>query len=189
MKRIWAILCACLLVFTGCQQAAPPSQIEESVDAIYEEPAGFVIEDDAPPLAAAPRVNNPTRMELEIFDLCNEIREENGLPKFTWSNELYAAACIRSNELNSLFSHSRPGGKDWLSVYKEVGIAYSLAAENVAIGHSDAQMVVDDWMASSGHRANILGKNTHFAVSATKCPESSAYNRGYAFAQLFVVPR
>ena len=188
MKRILAVLCVLMLVISGCQSA--PSQINEPADAVYEEPEGFVIDDDDPPLASAPlQMSNPSRMELEIFDICNKIRADNGMTKFEWSDELYVAAVIRAGELNSLFSHSRPGGKDWLSVYKEVGISYSLAAENVAIGHSSAQMVVDSWMESSGHRANILGKNTHFAVAAEKCPDSSEFYRGYAFAQLFVVPK
>ena len=188
MKKILAILCVFVLVLAGCQQI--PTQIHEPAEAVFEEGDGIVIDDDYPPLAAEVQpVPAPSQMELEIFELCNKIRVENGLPEFVWSNELYVAANIRSKELNSLFSHSRPNGKDWLSVYNETGIAYSLAAENVAIGHNTAQMVVDSWMQSSGHKANILGKNTHFAVAADKCPESSPYKRGYAFAQLFVIPK
>jgi uncharacterized protein YkwD len=52
---------------------------------------------------------------------------------------------------------------------KNYGINYRAAAENIAQGQTTASQVVNAWMNSSGHRANILNKNfTHIGVGFVK---------------------
>ena len=57
----------------------------------------------------------------------------------------------RPTEAASKFSHTRPNGKDWYTVNSEL-----MWGENLAKGYDSAQSVVDAWMASPTHAANIL---------------------------------
>ena len=58
---------------------------------------------------------------------------------------------VRAQEAASKFSHTRPNGKDWYTVNSEL-----MWGENLAKGYDSAQSVVDAWMASPTHAANIL---------------------------------
>jgi uncharacterized protein YkwD len=66
---------------------------------------------------------------------------------------------IRGNELIDTFSHTRPDGSICFSVFDDVGVGYGAAGENIAMGQSSPQNVVNDWMNSEGHKANILNSN------------------------------
>ena len=58
---------------------------------------------------------------------------------------------VRAQEAASKFSHTRPNGRDWYTVNSEL-----MWGENLAKGYDSAQSVVDAWMASPTHAANIL---------------------------------
>ncbi len=73
------------------------------------------------------------------------------LAELTWSNGLESCAMVRAQEAASKFSHTRPNGKDWYTVNSEL-----MWGENLAKGYDSAQSVVDAWMASPTHAANIL---------------------------------
>ena len=94
--------------------------------------------------------------EAEVLRLVNEIREENGLPKFSTSASLNAAAARRAEELSVSFSHTRPDNSSCFTVLGEFGITYRAAGENVAAGQPSPQAVVNSWMNSPKHRENIL---------------------------------
>lgn len=57
------------------------------------------------------------------------------------------------------FSHTSPTYGDPFQMMRAFGISYRTAGENIAYGYSTPQAVVDGWMASSGHRANILNSS------------------------------
>ena len=57
---------------------------------------------------------------------------------------------------NNYFSHTSPVYGSPFDMMKQFGISYKTAAENIAMGYKTPQAVVDGWMNSSGHRANIL---------------------------------
>ena len=72
---------------------------------------------------------------------------------------LTAAANVRAQEINQLFSHTRPDGTSFSTVLKEYGISYRGSGENIAWGQKSAEQVMNGWMNSDGHRANILNEN------------------------------
>lgn len=74
--------------------------------------------------------------------------------ELVWDDHLYIAAQLRSIEISVFFSHTRPDGTDCFTVSDKVH------GENIAGGYNSAKSVVDGWMNSDGHRANIL--NEHF---------------------------
>ena len=57
---------------------------------------------------------------------------------------------------NKYFSHTSPVYGSPFDMMKNFGINYRTAAENIAKGQATPQAVVNAWMNSSGHRANIL---------------------------------
>ena len=95
----------------------------------------------------------------QVVALVNEQRAANGLSKLTVSDRLTRAAATRAKEVAVKFDHTRPDGSPFYSVLSEVGYSYRNAGENIAWGYTSPSAVMDGWMNSSGHRANILNAN------------------------------
>ena len=112
---------------------------------------------------------NCTVIEHEVFTKINKARTDAGLPTLEWSNELYRAAKIRSNELVTKQSHTRPDGSSCFTVSDE------LARENIAYGYSTSDAVYDAWINSSGHKENILAKDAKTVAIALYIEDSSKY--------------
>lgn len=101
----------------------------------------------------------------EVLRLVNIERKNAGLSALTADAGLNKAAKVRAKELPTLFSHTRPDGTSCFTVLDEQSVKYGAAAENIAAGYATPQAVVNGWMNSSGHRANILnGKYTKLGV-------------------------
>lgn len=92
----------------------------------------------------------------EVVRLVNAERAKAGLPALTMNREANAAAQVRAREIVSNFSHTRPSGASCFTALREAGVNYRGAGENIAYGQPSAQAVVQAWMHSPGHRANIL---------------------------------
>ena len=120
----------------------------------------------------------PQQLSAEVVTLVNQERAKQGLPALGTLSELTAAAEIRAPELPKLFEHKRPDGRDCFTALKEANVSsYYTAGENIAVGATTAEGVMDMWMNSAGHKANILHKNfTHIGV---------AYHNGY-WVQMFI---
>ena len=100
-----------------------------------------------------------------VIALCNNERRTRDLPLMEKGEELTAAAQARSGELPESFAHQRPNGESCFTMLDVYGVKYNWAAENIAYGQNTAQIVVEDWMNSDGHRANILNeKCRHIGV-------------------------
>lgn len=96
--------------------------------------------------------------EKEVVRLVNEIRVQNGLKELTYNWELSRVARYKSQDMkdNRYFSHTSPVYGSPFQMMKSFGITYRSAGENIAKGQKSPQAVVNAWMNSSGHRANIL---------------------------------
>ena len=96
--------------------------------------------------------------EQEVIRLVNEIRVQNGLKALTYNWELGRVARYKSQDMreNGYFSHTSPVYGSPFQMMKSFGISYRSAGENIAKGQKSPEAVVDAWMSSSGHRANIL---------------------------------
>lgn len=97
-------------------------------------------------------------LETEVIRLVNVERAKAGKPALTSNNELNRVARIKSNDFinNNYFSHNSPTYGSTFEMLRSFGINYTAAAENIASGQRSAAEVMNTWMASSGHRANIL---------------------------------
>ncbi len=99
-----------------------------------------------------------TAFESEVVRLVNEIRVQYGLKPLTENWELSRVARYKSQDMadNGYFSHTSPTYGSPFQMMKAFGLSYRAAGENIAYGQRSPQAVVDAWMNSSGHRANIL---------------------------------
>ena len=117
----------------------------------------------------------------QILQLVNIERAKVGLHALTLDEKLSGAAQVRAGEIRTSFSHTRPDGRSFSSVLTDRGIRYMSAGENIAWGQRSAQEVMDGWMNSEGHRANILNAGfTKLGVGHT----TDAAGRQY-WSQLF----
>src|SRR5690606_14658554 len=106
-------------------------------------------------------------IEQEVVRLVNVERANAGLPALKSDWELARVAEHKSQDMadKNYFSHTSPTYGSPFNMMKNYGINYKSAGENIAQGQKTAAQVVNAWMNSEGHRANILNKNyTHIGV-------------------------
>lgn len=93
------------------------------------------------------------------FDtMLNQARATAGLGSVTSSAKLDAIAQAHANDMvtRNYFSHTTPEGVSFSARLNAAGVRACAAAENIANGQSTAAGVMNSWMGSAGHRANIL---------------------------------
>lgn len=94
---------------------------------------------------------------LEILELVNEYRAENGIEPLELNNTLNALALIRAKEASIKWSHERPNGTRYYSVFTDYNITWaSYVGENLGCKFTKASEIMEAWIASDSHRANLL---------------------------------
>lgn len=93
---------------------------------------------------------------LRVVELVNEERAKAGLKPLTLQKNITMAAQVRAIESETLFSHTRPDGRNFATALTEAGVNYRGSGENIAWGQKTPEQVMNGWMNSAGHRANIL---------------------------------
>src|SRR5699024_5187842 len=105
-----------------------------------------------------------SQFEQEVVQLTNAERAKQGLQALQIDEELSAVAREKSRNMqqNNYFDHTSPVYGSPFDMMKAYGITYSAAGENIAKGQRTPEEVVNAWMNSPGHRANILNNSyTH----------------------------
>lgn len=97
----------------------------------------------------------------QVLDLVNRERAANGLSALKLDDTLSRYAAVKSQDMhdNGYFSHTSPTYGTPFDMMKSFGITYNYAGENIAMGYATPEAVVNAWMNSAGHRANILSSN------------------------------
>lgn len=96
--------------------------------------------------------------ELILFvEIMNDHRDSVGCARLTWNHDVAQVAQEHSEDMvdRDYFDHTNPDGESPFDRLQNAGIQYSGAAENIAWGYPSAEAVLDGWLNSSGHRANI----------------------------------
>ncbi len=124
-----------------------------------------------------------TADELEVFNLINQQRNQNGLASLKIDPEVQNVARIKAQDMvnNNYFSHTSPTYGSPFDMLKSFKVSYKTAGENIA-GNSSNSGAVTAWMNSSGHRANIL--NSSFNYTGIGVVRGSQY--GKIFVQMFI---
>ncbi len=120
-----------------------PSYMEEQSDGYYSYDGKLAVRGD-----------KSYSMAWQVLDLVNQERAKKGLSALTMDKDLLNAAMLRAAETSVCFSHTRPTGQTCFTASSK------MTRENIASGTSTAQAVMNQWMNSSGHRANILSSDT-----------------------------
>ena len=110
-------------------------------------------------ILSIPQVNaSITAYEQDVIRLVNEIRGQNALSPLAANWELSRVARYKSQDMvdNRYFSHTSPTYGSPYQMMRSFGLSFRTAGENIAYGQRTPQAVVNAWMNSSGHRANIL---------------------------------
>ena len=177
MKRI-TVLAAAVLLTAALTVSASASNLRHTVvkgDTMWKLAVKYQV-GTSEIISANPQVANPDLIypgqilnipqisdtvlsyENEVIRLVNEIRAENGLKPLTGNWELSRIARYKSEDMsnNRYFSHTSPTYGTPFQMIKAFGLSYRSAGENIAYGYRTPAAVVDGWMNSSGHRANIL---------------------------------
>ncbi|WP_433048871.1 CAP domain-containing protein [Dactylosporangium sp. CS-033363] len=126
----------------------------------------------APTTAAAPKTTQPTAKkttaapggtsnsayEAQVLAITNAERAKAGCAPLAFNAKLRAAAYKHSADMaaNNYFSHDSQDGTSFATRISNEGYRWSGAAENIAKGQRTPEEVMNAWMNSSGHRANIL---------------------------------
>lgn len=117
----------------------------------------------APPPLRAISNNNASSEALTragVILWTNSQRMDNGgLPPLSESSELDAVATFRLDDMfkNQYFAHVSPASSSAMVVATSIGYDYLALGENLALGNFGGdEKVVEAWMGSPGHRANIL---------------------------------
>ena len=119
--------------------------------------------------------------ENEVVRLVNERRAQYGLKPLTVNWELSRVARYKSEDMynNRYFSHTSPTYGSPFDMMRAFGLSYRSAGENIAYGQRTPAAVVNAWMNSSGHRANILN-SSYTQIGVGYCPN------GYYWTQMFI---
>src|SRR5699024_2132648 len=155
---------------------------EESPHKLDEEPSELVEEKPTPEVNEQTEVEKPVErpeeqvsdkqeqlnaFEREMFELTNNERVNNGLEALQIDYEVSKVAREKSRDMavNGYFDHNSPVYGSPFDMMRTYGITYRTAGENIAMGQRTPNEVVQAWMNSPGHRANILNPNfTHIGV-------------------------
>jgi uncharacterized protein YkwD len=159
-----------LLVFMAIPAVAQEARLITSVSPVVVKstPATLVVE--------------PNYIEKRAFEQTNLLRVQNGLRPLTWDADVCRMARIHSESMsrNHYFSHVTPDGKRLPERARAAGILkFSTLGENIAYsnGYDDpGAYIVEQWMQSSKHRANILSNDFRaMAIGSFVGPDGSIY--------------
>ncbi|RKT56195.1 CAP domain-containing protein [Saccharothrix australiensis] len=105
----------------------------------------------------APPARTDAEAEAAVFELTNAERAANGCPALVADERLDVAARAHSADMaaRNYFDHGSRDGRTFVDRVEAAGHP-APGAENIAAGQRTPEAVVAGWMASPGHRANIL---------------------------------
>lgn len=129
-------------------------------------------------------INGFSKEQLEVLNLVNKERKANGLKPLTLNKELSNVANIKSRDMieKGYFDHTSPTYGSPFDMMKKFNISYNTAGENIAMGQKTPSEVMNSWMNSSGHRANILNSTyTELGVGIQKDSNGTIY-----WTQMFI---
>ena len=126
-----------------------------------------------------------SEFKSEVVRLVNEERKNAGLNTLTTMDILAEMADVRAKESAGSFSHTRPDGTRCFTIFAQYSLTYRSAGENLAFGFSTPEAVVEAWMNSPSHKANILSeKYTYIGIGYYLKDNGKIY-----CSQLFYTPQ
>ncbi|WBW97401.1 CAP domain-containing protein [Oceanirhabdus sp. W0125-5] len=103
----------------------------------------------------------------EVLKIVNNERQKAGVPVIKLSSEVNNVAQKKAQDMvdKNYFAHNSPTYGSPFEMLKKFKVSYRAAGENIAKGQRSANEVMNSWMNSPGHRANILSDNySHIGI-------------------------
>lgn len=133
-----------------------------------------------------PTQNDVKTIENRVAQLVNQERAKRGLRPLGYNWEVARVARYKSTDMANkhYFSHTSPTYGSPFNMMENFGIRFTAAGENIAMGQRTPEEVMNAWMNSPGHRANILSSSfTQIGVGFAKDSSGRAY-----WTQMFIKP-
>ncbi len=133
-----------------------------------------------------PDTNSLASYEQQVFELVNKERVARGLGTLKYSTDVAYVARVKSQDMidKKYFAHESPTYGSPFKMMEKFGLRFSAAGENIAYGQKTAAEVMNAWMNSAGHRANILSQTyTTIGVGVAKAANGTLY-----WTQEFIKP-
>ncbi|GAA2836670.1 CAP domain-containing protein [Crossiella cryophila] len=155
---------------TGTSSSQAPSSSGEAPPSSSEQPPPSSTTDAPPPSTSQtvakpppttttpPPAENPAASPaMRVVQLVNQERARAGCRSLRVDERLVAAAQRHASDMASrgYFSHTAPEGTSFVDRARSAGYP-APGGENIAKGQRSAEKVMESWMGSAGHRANIL---------------------------------
>ncbi|MEM8534333.1 MAG: S8 family serine peptidase [Chloroflexota bacterium] len=114
-----------------------------------------------PPQPTATQPPDSSNEAERVFELVNQERTSRGLAPLTMSDKLTEAAQVHSDDMaeNNRLSHTGSDGSTVGDRVSRTDYVWQTVGENIAWNYTTPESVMEGWMNSSGHRANILREN------------------------------
>ena len=135
-------------------QAAAEASVSISPEDVPLADEAVIIYDESAPLSEG--VFAQAVQILMMYELVNSEREKAGLNTLEVSGLLQTAAAARAAELEELYSHTRPDGREWATIRSDFNLPGRGVGENLNKNHADAEAAVKSWMNSEEHKHNTL---------------------------------
>jgi uncharacterized YkwD family protein/spore coat assembly protein SafA len=135
---------------------------------------------------SVPNIQDIKAIETEVIRLVNIQRSNAGIMTLTQNWQLSRVARYKSQDMidKNYFSHQSPTYGSPFVMMESFGLHFSAAGENIAMGQNTAAAVMNGWMNSPGHRANILSASySQIGVGLAKDKNGSYY-----WTQMFIKP-
>lgn len=131
------------------------------------------------PASSAPASSSGySAFQSQVVSLVNAERAKNGRTALAADTALMKTATLKSQDMvkNNYFSHTSPTYGSLFALMKKYGISFHAAGENIAMGQTSPSQVMNAWMNSAGHRANILSASyTKIGVGVSQNPSGTYY--------------
>ncbi|MDR0839024.1 MAG: SafA/ExsA family spore coat assembly protein [Oscillospiraceae bacterium] len=127
---------------------------------------------------SVPSIDDVKALEQKVADIVNKRRAEAGLAPLKMNWELSRVARYKSQDMidKRYFAHQSPTYGSPFNMMESFGMRFSAAGENIAYGQRTPEEVMQGWMNSPGHRANIMSNiYTQLGVGAAKASNGTLY--------------
>lgn len=131
-----------------------------------------------------PNIDDIKKLENEVIRLVNVQRANNGLAPLTANWQLSRVARYKADDMRdkNYFSHYSSTYGSPFDMMRNFGLSFYAAGENIAEGQTTPAQVMNSWMNSQGHRANIL--NPNYSEIGVGCSRGGTY--GFYWSQMFI---
>lgn len=122
-------------------------------------------------LIPLPALMSPDILEeqkQQIIALTNNLRHQNGASPLETNSKLFKSSDLKALDMaqNQYFSHTSPENHQLAYYLGQAGYKYKVAGENLAMGFTSAQGVLDAWEKSPAHYQNLVDSDyKEFGVS------------------------